>query len=113
MDIEEDREYEGEEEINLPALSQQILAKTNYSFEAFVSVTEEMSPQEATASDLAVLNNHLAFVHGALPFSRDIDDICKLSLTAVKLIEARRRVKGLPYGAKGEERVLRTFEVIE
>src|SRR4030067_3323659 len=82
----------------------------NFKIDDFLPVTEEISRRETTISDLNVLNNHLGLCHAVLPFVKSVASLCALSVTVVKLIECRRKVKELPYGAPtGEVKEVRTF----
>ncbi len=82
-----------------------------YALEPFVPVNEQATDQETTASDLAMLNNHLAVCSMSLPHMRTIDGLCKLSITVAKLIETRRKVKKLKYGDTGKQGPV--WEVLE
>lgn len=96
----------------LPTVTPQDMLILDYELEPFTPVSEEDSDKQTTASDLAILNNHLAMCSGALPHVRTVDSLCSLSSTVCKLIETRRRVKKLQLGDNGSSKG-RTFEVLE
>lgn len=75
-------------------------------------VVRETSEEELTDADLALLHNALASCDAALYKAASIDAICKISLTVSKLIETRRHVKKMPYGAN-KSGSTRTFEVLD
>jgi hypothetical protein len=91
----------------LPALQDD-----SYTLEAFTPIGVDAADHETTASDLAILNNHLALCSMALPSIRTVAGLCVLSTTVTKLIEARRKVKKLAYGDSNGKRGS-AFEVIE
>jgi hypothetical protein len=96
----------------LPTVSPQDILLLDYELESFTAITEEDTDKQTTASDLAVLNNHLAMCSAVLPHVRTIDSLCSLSSTVCKLIETRRRVKKLQLGASDTNKG-RTFEILE
>lgn len=84
----------------------------DYTLEAFIPISETASDKETTESDLAQLNNHLAIFNGVLPHVRTIQGLVAVSGAVCKLIETRRKVKKLEYGApvKGSKS---PYEVLE
>lgn len=78
----------------------------------FLPVDEKSTDSETTTSDLNILNNHLEMCDLALPSVKTVAGLCMLSATVAKLIEVRRKVKKLDYGARNGS-VGRTFEVLE
>lgn len=92
----------------LPTLDNQI----KYELEPFKPINEQDSDKEATVSDLALLNNHLAMCDAALSSVKTISGLCLLSATVCKLIETRRKVKKLSFGNSTPSSG-RVFEVIE
>lgn len=99
-------------EENLPGLFEPFAAP-DIVIQAFTPVTFEDKDEQTTRSDLDVLNNFLALYHAGLPRIRTFDDLKKSSDGVVKLVEARRKVKQLAYGAVVQGGGGRVFEVIE
>lgn len=96
-----------------PKLTNQVPTVLDYNLEEFVPINEESSERETTIADLAALNNHMAVCNGVLPYVRSIESLCTLSNTVCKLIETRRKVKKLEFGAPNGKGSGRTFEVLD
>lgn len=65
----------------------------------FTAVDESSTDQETTVADLEHLNMLLERCHYAAPHINTMGGLAALSATMCKLIEVRRAVKKLPYGA--------------
>lgn len=62
-------------------------------------VKETDTDSKVTEQDLLQINTCLFAIHQALPHVRSVDSLCKLSLTASKLIDQRRKCLKLKSGA--------------
>lgn len=60
------------------------------------------SEEEVTKSDLIIINNHMMLADASLRVTRSISTVIALANVSCKLIETRRKVLKLPYGAKLE-----------
>lgn len=109
FDDDDDVEADVPDIIHAPATP--IIDVIDYPLEQFTAVTEEADDKETTISDLQILNNHMAMVNGILPHLRTADMLFKSAQTAIKLVEARRKVKKLEYGKQGTGKG--TFEILE
>lgn len=65
----------------------------------YVDVHHNSAPERVLESDMKVLNNHLIANDFALQNASSTAAIVALAGSACKLIEVRRKVKGLQYGA--------------
>lgn len=91
-----------------------IAQNTAYELEDFIPVQEASDDKKTTESDLALLNNLLAMLNGALPNIRTLDSLIDINAAVNKTIETRRKVKKLQYGASNSKGGPgSTFEVIE
>ena len=91
-----------------------IAQQTAYELEDFIPVQESSDDKKTTESDLALLNNMLAMLNGALPNIRTLDSLIDINAAVNKTIETRRKVKKLQYGApNGKGGPGNTFEVVE
>lgn len=80
----------------------------------FTPIDYDANDKQTTIADLEQLNDLLDFCHQALPCLRTMSGLKDLSNTVCKLIETRRNVKKLPYGAlKSVQRQGRTIETLE
>ena len=92
----------------LPALD------TNYQSDEFTPVDIDDDDRTVTKVDLQNLNTLLACAHQALPCVRTIKGLETLVNINSKLIEVRRNVLKLPYGAtKTIQKQGRMIEVLE
>jgi hypothetical protein len=96
--MEDDEEEYTPSKSRSKAIHEVLPAVITYELEAFEPVTEQDDDKTTTRSDLALLNNHLAYCNFALPAIRTVAGLCMLSNTVTKLIETRRKVKKLEYG---------------
>lgn len=83
-----------------------------YNIEPFIPIDIHDTEERTDVADLAVVNNFLAVCDKSLTYVRTIENLCSLSGTVLKLIEARRKVKKLPYG-KEQTKGGRVFEIVE
>lgn len=92
----------------LPALD------ANYTSDEFTPVSIDDDDRAVTIIDLQHINTLMACAHQALPCVRTIKGLESLVNMNTKLIEVRRNVLKLPYGAsKSVQRQGRMIEVLE
>lgn len=68
-------------------------------------ITSTSTLQEVTKSDLHHVKRMLTMVSDAASLADSIDDICKVTLTTLKVLEFRRRALNLPLGMEGQSGV--------
>jgi len=82
--------------------------------DSFTPIDYDANNKQTTIADLEHLNTLLACCHQALPCLRTVSGLIGLTAATCKLIEVRRNVKQLPYGAlKTVQRQGRTIEVLD
>ena len=68
-------------------------------FAPYVDVHANSDEARVLESDIKVINNHLIANDFALQKSSSTAAICALATSACKLLEVRRKVKGMTYGS--------------
>lgn len=82
-----------------PSKPGEVLKNDLLTLPELIHVKETDSDTTVTEQDLLQINTFLHAIHQALPQIRSVDSLCKLAMTATKLIDQRRKSLKLRSGA--------------